>query len=64
MMKKDTASAAKQERLKVIQRQRRVIFNDDMYELDRRWSRTPEAFLEGRLVPLVGTHVDTILPPA
>ena len=50
----------KQERLKAICRQRRIIFNDDMYELDREWANTTEGFLRGRIAPLVGTQVDTI----
>jgi len=55
-----TWSAAKRERMKVVARQRRVIFNDDMYELDRTWANTAEGLLKGRMIPLVGTQVDTI----
>ena len=53
-------SQAKRGRQKAVERQRRVIFNDDMYELNRKWSNTAEGLLKGRLKPLVGTHVDTI----
>ena len=55
-----TWSAAKRERMKVVSRQRRVIFNDDMYELDRTWANTEEGLLKGRMIPLVGTQVDTV----
>ena len=53
-------SPAKRMRLKVVGQQRRLIFNDDMYELDRTWAHTPEGLLRARLGPLVGTQVDTI----
>ena len=53
----EKARAARQQALA---KQRRVIFNDDMYELDRKWSNTAEGFLKGRLKPLAGTHVDAI----
>ena len=53
-------SPAKRERMKVVRRQRRIIFNDDLYELDREDAGTPQGFLKGRLQPLVGTQVDTI----
>ena len=56
----DRSDAAKQARIEAVHRQRRVIYNDDMYELDRKWANTAEGFLKGRLKPLVGTHVDTI----
>ena len=55
-----TWSANKRARMKVATRKRRVIFNDDMYELDRTWSNTPEGLLSGRITPLLGTQVDTI----
>ena len=51
---------AKQARQKSLARQRRIIFNDDTYELSRDDANTPEGFLKRRLKPLVGTHVDTI----
>ncbi|MCK4849738.1 MAG: hypothetical protein KAT11_00230 [Phycisphaerae bacterium] len=53
-------SQAKQARVKVAKRQRRIIFNDDMYELNRKWANTADGLLKGRLKPLVGTQVDTI----
>lgn len=53
-------SEVKQARVKAAGRQRRVIFNDDTYELSREDANTPEGFLKRRLKPLVGTHVDTI----
>ena len=53
-------SKAKEARVKVANRQRRIIFNDDTYELSRADANTPEGFLKRRLKPLVGTHVDTI----
>ena len=43
-----------------MQRQRRVIFNDDAYELSRDDANTAEGFLKRRLKPLAGTHVDVI----
>lgn len=58
--KESNFSAAKQARVKVAERQRRVIFNDDTHELALQGANTPEGFLEHRLKPLVGTHVDTI----
>ena len=53
-------SEAKRARLKVARKRRRVIFVDDNYGLSHQGSGTPEGFLEPRLKPLVGTHVDTI----
>ena len=53
----EKAKAARQEALA---KQRRVFFNDDTYELDRRDANTPEGFLKRRLAPLVGRHVDVI----
>ncbi len=53
-------SEAKQARLKAARRRRRVIFVDDNYGLSHQGSDTPEGFLEPRLKPVVGTHVDTI----
>ena len=51
---------AKRERQEVLARQRRIIFNDDTYELSRDDANTPEGFLQRRLQPLVGNHVDII----
>lgn len=53
-------SAAKKSRVEAAGRQRRIIFNDDTYELSRDDANTPEGFLKRRLQPLVGTQVDTI----
>jgi len=53
-------AAAKQARRKALARRRRVIFNDDTYELDRADANTPEGYLSRRLAPLAGTHVDVI----
>ena len=53
-------SDAKKVRVAAARRQRRVIFNDDTYELSREDANTPEGFLSRRLKPLAGTHVDTI----
>ena len=55
-----SAQVAKANRRKALDRQRRVIFNDDTYELSRKDANTPEGFLRRRLQPLTGTHVDTI----
>ena len=49
--------AARQE---VLNKRRRIIFNDDSYETSRPDANTPEGFLRRRLQPLVGTPVDTI----
>ena len=59
-VKQPNAASAKAARRKVLGRQRRVIFNDDTYELSREDANTPAGFLRRRLQPLVGTHVDTI----
>lgn len=40
--------------------QRRIIFNDDTYELSRVDANIPAGFLRRSLQPLVGTPVDTI----
>ena len=53
-------SQSKKARIDAAHRQRRVIFNDDTYELAREDANTPEGFLRRRLKPLVGTHVDSI----
>ncbi len=53
-------SAAKKSRVAAAGRQRRIIFNDDSYELSREDANTPEGFLKRRLKPLAGTQVDTI----
>lgn len=53
-------SDAKKERVEAAARQRRIIFNDDSYELSRDDAGTPEGFLKRRLQPLAGTQVDTI----
>ncbi|MAV37750.1 MAG: hypothetical protein CMJ59_20090, partial [Planctomycetaceae bacterium] len=57
---RDAVADLKGARRKALRRQRRVIFNDDTYELSRDDADTPEGFLKRRLQPLVGTHVDTI----
>ena len=54
---REQARAARQ---KVLAEQRRVIFNDDTYELRRDDANTATGFLKRRLKPLVGTHVDVI----
>jgi len=41
---------AKQERQKALSRQRRIIFNDDAYELSRDDANTPEGFLKQRIL--------------
>jgi len=51
---------AKRARVEAARKQRRLIFNDDAYELDREYANTPEGFLKRRLKPLAGTYVDTI----
>ena len=53
-------SDAKRQRVEAARRQRRLIFNDDTYELSRQDAGTPEGFLSRRLAPLAGTHVGTI----
>jgi hypothetical protein len=53
-------SEQKQARVNAVGRQRRIIFNDDLYELDRKDADTPRGLLKRRLRPLVGTQVDTI----
>ena len=53
-------SEAKKDRVEAAARQRRIIFNDDSYELSRDDAGTPEGFLKRRLQPLAGTQVDTI----
>ena len=53
----DNARVARQQALG---KQRRIIFNDDTYELSRVDANTPAGFLRRRLQPLVGTPVDTI----
>jgi len=53
-------SQAKRERVEAAGRRRRIIFNDDTYELDREDANTPEGFLKRRLKPLAGTQVGTI----
>ncbi len=53
-------SQVKQERMKAVARRRRIIYNDDLYELDREDADTPQGFLKGRLRPLPDTQVDTI----
>ena len=49
---REQARAARQ---KVLAEQRRVIFNDDTYELSRDDANTATGFLKRRLKPLVGT---------
>ena len=51
---------AKHQRQEALSQRRRIIFNDDTYELSRDDANTPEGFLKRRLKPLVGTHVDSI----
>ena len=51
---------AKQSRQKALAQRRRIIFNDDTYELSRDDANTPEGFLKRRLKPLAGTHVNSI----
>lgn len=51
---------ARTARQQVLDKQRRIIFNDDTYELSRVDADTPAGFLRRRLQPLVGTPVDTI----
>ena len=60
--KKESSSLSqREERQRALHsRQRRVIFDDDSYELDREDANTPEGFLKRRLQPLVGTDVTTI----
>ncbi len=53
-------SGARGERQQVLNHRRRIIFNDDTYEMCREDANTPEGYLSRRLQPLVGTHVDTI----
>ena len=53
-------SASKRARVEAARARRRVIFNDDTYELSRDDAGTPEGFLSRRLKPLAGTHVSTI----
>ena len=53
-------SETKKDRVEAAARQRRIIFNDDSYELSREDAGTPEGFLKRRLKPLAGTQVDTI----
>ena len=53
-------SDAKKARVEAAARQRRIIFNDDSYELSRDDAGTPEGFLKRRLQPLAGTQVDTV----
>ncbi len=60
MTQQDPQAEAKIARQTVVNKQRRVIFNDDTYELSRSDANTPEGFLKRRLEPLAGTHVDTI----
>ena len=52
--------ASKRARVEVARARRRVIFNDDTYELSRDDVGTPEGFLSRRLKPLAGTHVSTV----
>jgi len=54
------AGEARAARQQALAKQRRIIFNDDTYELSRADANTPEGFLRRRLKPLVGTPVDTI----
>ena len=56
----DRWSASKRARVEAARGRRRVMFNDDCYELSREDADTPEGFLKRRLRPLVGTHVSTI----
>ena len=51
---RDAVADLKGARRKALRRQRRVIFNDDTYELSRDDADTPEGFLKRRLQPLVG----------
>ena len=60
MTQQDPQTEAKIARQAVVNKQRRVVFNDDTYELSRSDANTPEGFLKRRLEPLAGTHVDTI----
>ena len=53
-------SRLKKARLEMAHNHRRVVFNDDSYELDREDSDTPDSFLSRRLKPLIGTQVTTI----
>jgi hypothetical protein len=53
-------SGARPARREVLEQRRRIIFNDDTYEMCRQDAHTPEGFLRRRLKPLIGTHVDTI----
>jgi hypothetical protein len=53
-------SKTKQVRSKALHRQRRLIFNDDSYELSYEGADTVEGFLAPRLASLVDTQVDTI----
>ena len=59
-VKEASRKGAEAARRKALNRRRRVIFNDDTYELSREDANTPEGFLRRRLKLLVGTHVDTI----
>ena len=53
-------SRLKKARLEIAHNHRRVVFNDDSYELDREDSDTPDGFLSRRLKPLIETQVTTI----
>ena len=53
-------SEAKKARVKAANVKRRLIFNDDTYELSRDDANTVDGFLQRRLKPLVGSQVDTI----
>jgi hypothetical protein len=59
-LKETSGKAVKEARREALYRRRRIIFNDDTYELSPDDAKTPEGFLKRRLKPLVGTHVDTI----
>jgi hypothetical protein len=59
-VKEARGKGAKSARRTALNRRRRIIFNDDTYELSREDANTPEGFLRRRLKPLAGTHVDTI----
>ena len=57
---KTSWSEVKKARVTAAHRERRLIFNDDGYELDREDADTADRFLERRLKPLAGTHVGNI----
>ena len=52
--------AARRGRSRVAGRRRRILFNDDSEALARPEAGTPEGFLAVRLLPMIGTQVDTI----